>query len=121
MKICLCPVLTLCPGYPQVYKSTADVESGRALYSRYSEVTDSEPERFLSLRETVLLRKEARKMFVQANTRVKADGDVQFLSYDGTAAGLIQSFVERFPEDDEDLEWNLQDLCRRDLPCWNRL
>ncbi|XP_060679496.1 dipeptidyl peptidase 3 [Hemiscyllium ocellatum] len=105
----------------QVYKSTADVESGRALYSRYSEVTDSEPERFLSLRETVLLRKEARKMFVQANTRVEADGDVQFLSYDGTAAGLIQSFVDRFPEDNEELEWNLQELCQRDLPCWNHL
>ncbi|MGH0146334.1 UNVERIFIED_CONTAM: hypothetical protein FKN15_008073, partial [Acipenser sinensis] len=56
----------------QVHKSTADVEGGRALYERYSpSVTASEPENFLKLRDTVLLRKETRKMFVQANTRVK--------------------------------------------------
>ncbi|XP_078391770.1 dipeptidyl peptidase 3 [Cetorhinus maximus] len=104
----------------QVYKTTADVESGRALYSRYSEVTDSEPQRFLTLRETVLLRKEARKMFVQANTRIE-DGDVQFQNYEATAAGLIQSFVERFSEDDQWLERNLQELCRSDFHCWNHV
>ncbi|XP_067877507.1 dipeptidyl peptidase 3 [Heterodontus francisci] len=102
----------------QVYKSTADVESGRALYSSYSEVTDSEPERFLTLRETVLLRKEARKMFVQANTRIEGE-DVQFRNYEATTAGLIQSFVERFSEDDEGLESDLQELSRSDLPFWN--
>lgn len=56
---------------PQVHKSTADVEGGRALYDRYSAVTADGAHNFLRLRETVLLRKEARKMFVQANTQVK--------------------------------------------------
>lgn len=55
----------------QVLKSTADVEGGRALYERYSAVSDGGSHNFLCLRETVLQRKEARKMFVQANTRVK--------------------------------------------------
>ena len=55
----------------QVLKATADVEGGRALYGGYSAVSDSGPHNFLSLRDTVLLRKEARKMFVQANTRVQ--------------------------------------------------
>lgn len=54
----------------KVFKSTADVEGGRALYDGYSAVSDSGAHNFLRLRETVLLRKEARKMFVQANTRV---------------------------------------------------
>lgn len=55
----------------KVIKSTADVEGGRALYEGYSAVSDTGSHNFLHLRETVLLRKEARKMFVQANTRVK--------------------------------------------------
>ncbi|MEQ2167938.1 hypothetical protein GOODEAATRI_009209 [Goodea atripinnis] len=54
----------------QVFKSTADVEGGRALYEGYSTVSDTGAHNFLRLRKTVLLRKEARKMFVQANTRI---------------------------------------------------
>ena len=50
----------------QVYKSTADYESGKALYGRYS-VVDEE---FLSLRKTVLARKTPRRMFVQCHTSV---------------------------------------------------
>ncbi|KAK1150919.1 dipeptidyl peptidase 3 [Acipenser oxyrinchus oxyrinchus] len=101
----------------QVHKSTADVEGGRALYERYSAVTASEPENFLKLRDTVLLRKETRKMFVQANTRVKGDA-VELLEYEGSAAGLIRSFTERFHEDGEELEKELLELSRADSPCW---
>ncbi len=54
------------------------MEGGRALYDRYSTVSDSGAHNFLRLRETVLLRKEARKMFVQANTKV--NGMYQLLS-----------------------------------------
>ena len=61
MCVCVC----------QVLKATADVAGGRALYNGYSAVTDGGPHNFLRLRDTVLLRKEARKMFVQANTRVQ--------------------------------------------------
>lgn len=53
-----------------MFKSTADVEGGRALYDKYSTVGDSGTHNFLRLRDTVLLRKEARKMFVQANTKI---------------------------------------------------
>ncbi|XP_078284370.1 dipeptidyl peptidase 3 [Rhinoraja longicauda] len=101
----------------QVYKSTADEGSGRALYSSYSQVTDGEPERYLTLRQTVLLRKESRKMFVQANTRIEG-GDVQFRSYEASAAGLITSFVERFSEDGDELETCLQELSCRDSKHW---
>uniref|UniRef100_A0A8C5E167 Dipeptidyl peptidase 3 n=1 Tax=Gouania willdenowi TaxID=441366 RepID=A0A8C5E167_GOUWI len=57
----------------QVFKSTADVAGGRALYEGYSTVSDGGSHDFLRLRETVLLRKEARKMFVQANTKIKGE------------------------------------------------
>ncbi|XP_035289426.1 dipeptidyl peptidase 3 isoform X3 [Anguilla anguilla] len=101
----------------QVHKSTADVEGGRALYEGYSEVTSTGSHDFLRLRETVLLRKEARKMFVQANTRVKGES-VELVEYEGSAGGLISSFTERFPEDAEEVEAQLLELSKRDAPCW---
>uniref|UniRef100_A0AAQ5Z7J4 Dipeptidyl peptidase 3 n=1 Tax=Amphiprion ocellaris TaxID=80972 RepID=A0AAQ5Z7J4_AMPOC len=100
----------------QVFKSTADVDGGRALYDGYSTVSDSGAYNFLRLRETVLLRKEARKMFVQANTRVR--DSVELVEYEGSAAGLICSFTERFQEDAEQLETNLLELNKRDATCW---
>uniref|UniRef100_G3QAW5 Dipeptidyl peptidase 3 n=1 Tax=Gasterosteus aculeatus aculeatus TaxID=481459 RepID=G3QAW5_GASAC len=101
----------------QVLKATADVEGGRALYDCYSTVDDSGAHNFIRLRETVLLRKDARKMFVQANTRVSGDG-VELVEYEGSAAGLIRSFTERFQDDAEQLEADLLKLCKRDAPCF---
>uniref|UniRef100_A0A671VIB3 Dipeptidyl peptidase 3 n=1 Tax=Sparus aurata TaxID=8175 RepID=A0A671VIB3_SPAAU len=90
----------------QVLKSTADVEGGRALYDGYSTVSDSGAHNFLRLRETVLLRKEARKMFVQANTRVSDSCTYLFL---------------RFQDEAEQLEADLLEMNRRDAPCWSAL
>lgn len=101
----------------QVYKSTADVEGGRSMYNGYSAVSASGTHNFLKLRETVLLRKEARKMFVQANTKVKGE-EVELLEYEGSAAGLIRSFVERFPDDEPEIEKELLALGKRDSTCW---
>ncbi|KAM4620942.1 dipeptidyl peptidase 3 isoform 2-T2 [Polymixia lowei] len=101
----------------QVCKSTADVDGGRALYEGYSAVGDGGSHNFLRLRETVLLRKEARKMFVQANTKVNGDS-VDLIEYEGSAAGLIRSFTERFQDEAEQLEADLLELNKRDAPCW---
>lgn len=60
--------------FPQVLKSTGDVAGGRALYEGYAAVTDAPPECFLTLRDTVLLRKESRKLIVQPNTRLEGNG-----------------------------------------------
>lgn len=73
--VCLKYVCVFTPLYltsidRQVYKTIADVEGGRALYDGYSEVTTDGSHDFLRIRETVLLRKVARKLFVQANTTV---------------------------------------------------
>uniref|UniRef100_A0A669E051 Dipeptidyl peptidase 3 n=1 Tax=Oreochromis niloticus TaxID=8128 RepID=A0A669E051_ORENI len=101
----------------QVFKSTADVEGGRAVYDNYSTVSDTGAHNFLRLRETVLLRKEARKMFVQANTRI-SEGKRSLVEYEGSAAGLIRSFTERFQDDAEQLESSLLELSKQDAPCW---
>ncbi|XP_043934153.1 dipeptidyl peptidase 3 [Protopterus annectens] len=101
----------------QVYKSTADVEGGSKMYEMYSTVNNGDVLDFITLRETVLLRKEARKMFVQVNTHVE-DENVHLKEYESSAVGLICSFVERFPEDGEQLEKHLLDLYKADIQCW---
>ncbi|XP_060544546.1 dipeptidyl peptidase 3-like [Pantherophis guttatus] len=101
----------------QILKSTADVEGGRKLYEAYSAVTDDKPERFRSLRDTVLLRKEARKLFVQANTTLEG-GKVRLTQYESSAGGLIRSFSDRFSEDAEILERELLELTRADAHFW---
>ncbi|XP_061172745.1 dipeptidyl peptidase 3-like [Saccostrea echinata] len=83
----------------QVYKSVGDVESGKKMYDYYSDVHDRDEPHFLSLRSIVLDRKQPRRMFVQHNTVVQGE-NVDLKSYDSSAAGLIQSWVDRFPEDD---------------------
>lgn len=85
----------------QVYKSTGNVEEGKALYDHYSDVHDNEEPHFLTRRATVLARKQPRKMFVQHNTVVNGS-TVDLKHYQSNAAGLIQSFTERFPSTDID-------------------
>ncbi|XP_030876052.1 dipeptidyl peptidase 3 isoform X4 [Leptonychotes weddellii] len=101
----------------QVLKSTGDVAGGRALYEGYAAVTDASPECFLTLRDTVLLRKESRKLIVQPNTRLEGS-EVQLLEYEASAAGLIRSFSERFPEDGPELEEVLTQLATADARFW---
>ncbi|KAM9780860.1 dipeptidyl peptidase 3 [Syngnathus typhle] len=100
----------------QVFKSTADVDKGRALYEGYSTVSKSGAHNFPRLRETVLLRKEDRKMFVQANTRITEES-VELVQYEGSASGLIQSFIERFDDNDK-LDADLLALSKMDSSCW---
>lgn len=45
-----------------------DVDSGKKMYDYYSDVHDREEPHFLSLRSTVLDRKQPRRMFAQHNT-----------------------------------------------------
>lgn len=77
----------------QVYKSTADVEAGSTLYLQMTDV-DSE---FWGdkVREVVMDNKQPRKVFVQANTELQADGKVVLKEYDASLEGMIRSFAER--------------------------
>ncbi|XP_008820495.1 dipeptidyl peptidase 3 isoform X1 [Nannospalax galili] len=101
----------------QVLKSTGDVVAGRALYEGYAAVTDAPPECFLTLRDTVLLRKESRKLIVQPNTRLEGS-EVQLVEYEASAAGLIRSFCECFPEDGPELEEVVTQLATADARFW---
>ncbi|XP_072032352.1 dipeptidyl peptidase 3-like [Amphiura filiformis] len=86
----------------QVYKSTADFKVGKAFFDKYSSVNDDTEDKLLSLRQTVMDRKLPRRMFVQVNTSLEADGSIKLTEYEPSASGIVTSFVERFPGDEYD-------------------
>ncbi|GFR99734.1 dipeptidyl peptidase 3 [Elysia marginata] len=93
----------------QVYKSTADVEAARQMYSYYSDVNDQDEPKFLHLRSIVMDRKQPRKLLVQQHTYIE-NGKVQLKTYEATPTGLIQSFIDRFPSSDiQDMVCSLMD------------
>ncbi|KAI0207571.1 Dipeptidyl peptidase 3 [Lamellibrachia satsuma] len=94
----------------QLYKSTADYKSGKALYDRYTNVCEN----MLSLRDIVLKRKQPRKMFVQCHTVIK-DDDIDLVSFESSPEGLIQSFVTRFPPSCG-INNELEELWEKDAP-----
>ncbi|KAG8563631.1 hypothetical protein GDO81_016156 [Engystomops pustulosus] len=103
----------------QVYKSTADVDSGREMYDGYSKVTDEDPYKFLTLRDIVIKRKEERKLFVQINTRLAGD-NVEVLRYDNNPPGMILSVLQRFSNDEEELERSMLELSSSDAFYWEK-
>ncbi|KAF8317581.1 aflatoxin-detoxifizyme [Clavulina sp. PMI_390] len=75
----------------QVRRSTADGEGAREYYT---ELTNPLPGWEGELRDLVISKKQPRKIFVQPNVVLK-DGKVELKEYELSAAGAIQSFVER--------------------------
>jgi dipeptidyl-peptidase-3 len=75
----------------QIYKATADEVNGTNLYLESTRV----PEEWHKLRDIVLQSKQPRKAFVQGNTMIDQDGQVIFKEYEASAAGMIQSYIER--------------------------
>ncbi|KAJ6596888.1 aflatoxin-detoxifizyme [Mycena vulgaris] len=76
----------------QVRKSTADGAGARQYYTNLTTPMDVfTPE----LRNLVLKKKLARKIFVQPTLFIDANGDVQLKDYPLTSAGVIESWIER--------------------------
>jgi dipeptidyl-peptidase-3 len=75
----------------QVRKSTADGAGARQFYTQLTTPLSGWDK---DIRDIVLKKKVARKLFVQPNTFVR-DGEVVLKDYPLTPAGVIQSFVER--------------------------
>ncbi|CDK27663.1 unnamed protein product [Kuraishia capsulata CBS 1993] len=74
-----------------IYKCSADVVNGVKFYNDITSV-DSD---FAKYRSTVLKKKLPRRQFIQANTRVNGEGEVEIVEYPETEVGMIQSFVDR--------------------------
>ncbi|KAF8502555.1 aflatoxin-detoxifizyme [Hysterangium stoloniferum] len=75
----------------QVRKSTADGVGAKEFYTN---LTTPEPSWEGIIRDIVLKKRQPRKTFVQPNTFI-VDGEVQLKEYPLSAAGTIESFIER--------------------------
>lgn len=85
-----------------VYKATADVEAGGALYA---EMTHVDAWWGGAVREAVLARRTPRKVFVQASTTVcveEREGEagrttmtVRLKEYEPSVEGMVRSYAER--------------------------
>lgn len=75
----------------QIYKTLADELHGTELFLETTRV----PEEWHLIRDTVIESKQPRKVFVQGNTFITKDGQVELKEYEPSAIGMIQSFVER--------------------------
>jgi len=84
----------------QVYKSTADIESARKMFDRYSAVNNDGQLPWESWRDIIIEKKQPRKLFVQHNTFLEDDKTVKMATYPASTEGMVQSWVERFsPEE----------------------
>ncbi|KAK6529299.1 hypothetical protein TWF281_008476 [Arthrobotrys megalospora] len=73
-----------------IYKASADVKGGVALYDKMTSVSDT----MAKFRDVVMSKKQPRKQFVQANTTLSGD-EVTIKEYEATQEGLIQSWLDR--------------------------
>ncbi|CUG90163.1 peptidase M49, putative [Bodo saltans] len=78
--------------YLNVHKATANVADGSKFFEELTAVSDE----FVAIRTTIMSLRKPRKQFVQAHTRLTADGkDVELVEFEGSVDGAIHALVER--------------------------
>lgn len=80
------------------FKSTGDVEKGRALFNHYSLFDETAKK----MRDIIVTNQKPRRMDVQGNVKL-VNSIPQVVNYPETFDGIIQSFLERFPCYDEEM------------------
>lgn len=82
-----------------VWKSTANGESGRNFYNKYSSVN----ELFLKLREIVIEKSPKRMLTVNHNLKLNSNNEVEVIEYEESYKGIIKSYIDRFTNDLDDI------------------
>ncbi|GBO16515.1 Dipeptidyl peptidase 3, partial [Araneus ventricosus] len=95
------PAIAKFLGKLQLYRATANIASAKEMYDKYSAVKSGTKYPFLDYREIVMARKKPRRLFVQTNTFAE-NGKVDLKTYEPSADGIIQSWVDRFQEENVD-------------------
>jgi len=101
----------------QVLKSTGDDKAAREMYGKYSKVSAEGDSPWLLWRDIVVARKQPRNILVQDNTRLENE-KLELISYDASPAGMVNSWRERFT-DDQELDEVLEELCKMEEPHWS--
>ncbi|TNV82443.1 hypothetical protein FGO68_gene4859 [Halteria grandinella] len=76
-----------------IYKCMGDFEAAKAMFDGYSQVD----EEMLRVRELVIANKVPRRLNLQPNVQLH-EGEPVYKGYEESFEGLIQSFVERYPQ-----------------------
>ncbi|OQV25422.1 Dipeptidyl peptidase 3 [Hypsibius exemplaris] len=110
------------------YRSTGDVEGAKIFYDSYTSLKQPGNEEHIKWHKIVVERKKPRPLVVQPNTVIASDSpsacqtikgaqqcffEVHLKNYDGTAEGMIQSYLDRYT--DTSLEKDLLDLANTDF------
>lgn len=75
-----------------VYKATADIEHGKAMYDHYTTVAED----LLPARDYVISTRKPRHIWVQPVTDLDAKGQVVLRTYPESYSGVIDSFLDRY-------------------------
>jgi len=99
-----------------VFKATADFKRASEMYQGYSQVNDF----FLSLREIVIANKKPVRVELQGYV-VKDESEknkLKYLKFKDNFEGVIEAFVQKFPEVDEEMLrlWQEQQKYFKPLP-----
>lgn len=81
----------------QTYKSSGAVERAQKMYAHYSKVDGD----FLKMRDLVIANKKPRRVEVQTNLMRYNEKSIQPMNYPECFEGLIHSFADRFPFNEE--------------------
>uniref|UniRef100_A0A914E4I0 Dipeptidyl peptidase 3 n=1 Tax=Acrobeloides nanus TaxID=290746 RepID=A0A914E4I0_9BILA len=96
----------------QYYKATANAVEGTKFYNQWAAV-GPEQKRW---REIVVARRKPRRVYVQPNTVLEANGEVSLKNYQENYEGMIQSFVERYNKESIDA---MLKVWENDLPMFD--
>lgn len=79
-----------------VYKSIGDYDTAKAFFDHYSVVDET----MLRVQKIVLENKKPRRLEIQPNLKLVTEGGfkVDYVGYDATHKGIVQSYIERWPQ-----------------------
>ncbi|KAF2105431.1 dipeptidyl peptidase III [Lophiotrema nucula] len=76
-----------------MWRCTGDLQSATDRYEKLTSVNDE----WIQIRDTVVAQPSKPWAYIQGNTFIKGDNDVELREYEQSPAGVIQSWAERFP------------------------
>lgn len=75
-----------------IYKCMGDYDTAKDFFSHYTKVD----EEMMKIRDIVIANKLPRRLELQPNLVKRENGDIEYVAYDSSFEGIIQSYCERY-------------------------